>query len=101
MNILAAIEFTPEIDQVGAMHFLDENNRNASLARFINDDTSPGHALRVTGHAGNGFVAPVFEGFRLDIDHDEGRGAFDQLAFAVLRRAHFLSSRDGEIASGL
>jgi hypothetical protein len=81
MNIFVTIKLSPEVDQVRAVHFLNENHRNIVLVGGVNEITRCGHALFVTGHIVDGSdLAIVDESAFLNVDHDNSGFALNQVS---------------------
>jgi len=82
VNILTAIQFAPEIDQIGAVYFLNEDDRDALLTRFVYRDARFGHPLLVARHVVDcSYLACVNESARLNVDDNQRGPSFDQLSF--------------------
>ena len=97
VDILATVEFPAEIHQVGAMDLLNEDDRDAHLSRPVDGEAGPGDPLGIVRHVRDRANLLLDEGGLLDVDHDQGRPAFDQAALASSRIGHartsFRSSR--------
>ena len=89
MHILTAIKFTSEVDEIGPMDFLNEDDGNAGLACAINRLAGEQHPIPVARHVVDGTdFACIDEGAGLNVDHDQRRTAFDEITLGFGKVGH-------------